>query len=180
MGVLLTTEDIRQELYEKLAKRKNPDYVQCPRRAMWTVNERDWRIIRANAILRLMGTPVMKDNHEYYLLGNTKSLPVLLAWRAGPWRDWWKEDLLWEAHCVGLPKVMLIWEYKDDVAIVELQRESGVQEPPRVGQPPRLRKDFPKSAVCWHCPVRDKCDAWDELHELDGGKEDWPERWRRS
>jgi hypothetical protein len=133
--------------------------------------------VRGNAYLILLVAAeeakyIWDDGHEHFRTLDDR----LLTFRAGPWRDWWSNDIRWEAEMLGCSAAVVLWENNRILTTVELSGFNGLLDltPPRVGDPPRLPKDTARAGQCWYCPVREKCDGWDELHGETG---DWPDKW---
>jgi hypothetical protein len=153
--------------------------VGCKRRNLWTSDNTSWRWIRGNALLALAGektgTHTPAGYHEFFHTG-----PFVLAFRGGPWKDYWVDDFLdlWSLAAEYWPHelsrtILVLHENAGELDIKYLpvpdslnpaERVEGMLAHLRADPPGRISKGATQARhVCWYCPAKARCDATDRL-----------------
>ncbi len=110
----------------------------------------------------------------------------MLAYRAGPWKEWWDKDLrtlaCLAAYSGYLNGVMLLWELDGnlDLRHIETPADYRVQLAELARDwisDKRIKKNTKQAqALCYYCPFQVECDAFD-VHL--GQTDDWPQSKRK-
>ena len=180
----------------------NPVEIGCTRQNVWLGNERSWSWLKGDLVLRSHPSVVMVPvdsvlpGAEVPTFESTDGIFALL-WRAGPWKEWWVQDaretwamvdkailapaplgslIVWENNRM-LTGVVFEFASEEDPGLIleEIEtRLGGWRKKMSTSPPPRIRKDSIRSAICYNCPVRRRCDAYDKLA---GQQSDWSEEY---
>ena len=177
---------VRDKLMEKLRMRDG-GLLGCHRRNIWMGDSENYRMLRGNAVLKWAGRmwTVRSPMGPLDFVTHPDDNAILLTFRAGPWKDYWLEDmfLLWSLvvpHMELKSEIVCIHENKGEITtrtihvpdfldpaqVVALALQSITSFP--VG---RLAKNTSRSYhVCRFCPVKQRCDATDVA---EGADDDW-------
>ena len=149
-----------------------------------------WRLVRGNAVLNAMG---MKLDIEYpfgffdsYIKADDDGI-LVLQFRGGRWKPWWREDSQMMAACVDVYtdyKVngIVLMQELEGILTANLIEPAGNHEG-MVEAAVNMHSEIPVFRVaknegrgrawCQHCTVHNACDAADLEYAQTG---DWPEK----
>lgn len=176
---MLTVNDVKSDLFIAW-----PVTVGCLRQNLWGTERHSWRFLRGNALLLQHGEPVQLEGGQEVVY---RSDGTLLFYRAGPWREWWREDIQDTLSLIpppserlyGVPVVngaQLLWELDGELRVEYIERPADWAEraerqrraldaaKERPQAPPRIDKQGARGQhVCPRCSVKAICDAADRL-----------------